>query len=604
MKKYMLRIAIAGATVLLVCACGPQQATDRSVNDEAKVYRHSLDGAPTNLDPVQAATVYANYLTVNLYDTLYRYQYLARPYQLQTNVALALPQVSADGLSYTVRIKPGVYFIDDPAFAGGKGRELIAADLVYSLKRHFDPANRSQGAWLWSGRIVGMEDWANQGADYSKTVPGLRAIDRYTVRFQLTAAYPQLPFTLATGFSAIVPHEAVRKYGRELSIHPVGSGPFILRHFDTAKAVLEPNPRFRQEPVKLSQEGYDPSLHQDLGLEVIDGRSPPFVDRLEIDFVSQTAARWSSFMKGDEAQYSRVPVEHIETVLASKQPLALKPDWARRYHWRAGIEAGFVYTSFNLGREQIGHHDDPQRNQRNHALRCAMRDAMDWTARNNRFYAGIGQVFPGIVPPAASTLSAELPRDSVQRDLARAETRLREAGWTAKNLPTLRYGFVNDVTSRQQFEQFRGFMAEIGYPSAKIIAVSFANFGDFNKAIKTGQLDIIHSGWVLDYPDAENTLQLFFGPNHTPGSNYSNYANPTFDSLFRRSAMLQPGPERHALYRQMNETLIADCAVISGLSRNRIYLWHKDVIGLPDEEILGGFWLRFVDLRPVSALAD
>ena len=115
------------------------------------------DGVPRSLDPAQASSIYAKMLAVNLYDTLYRYQYLARPYQLAPNLAEGMPQLSADGLIYTIRIKPGVRFIDDPAFPEGKGRTVTAEDFVYSIKRHFDPAMRAQGGWLWQGRIVGLD---------------------------------------------------------------------------------------------------------------------------------------------------------------------------------------------------------------------------------------------------------------------------------------------------------------------------------------------------------------------------------------------------------------------------------------------------------------
>ncbi len=475
---------------------------------------------------------------------------------------------------------------------------------MYSLMRHFDSKNRSQGSWLWAGRIKGLDDWGKDGADYDAEVAGLQALDSHTLKITLNAPYPQLPYTLAVGFSGVVAREAVEKYGRELSIRPVGSGPFKLERFDTAKAVFVPNRNFRQEPVDLKAEGFDPALHAGLNLQQIDGRSPPFVDRMEIDFVSETAARWNSFNKGNEIQYTHVPVEQVDTVLSSKSPITLKPEWSQRYHSASGVEAGFIYTGFNLDKAHIGYNDDPQRAARNKELRCAIRDAFDWSARNSRFYSGIGQVFPGIVPPAASELPNQLPRDSITRNLERARARLSQAGWTPDNLPELSYGFTNAVTYRQIFEQFRGFLGEIGYPSNKIKPVTFATFGDYNKAIKTSQLDVISLGWGLDYPDAENTLQLFYGPNHTPGSNNSNYVNEAFDALYRQSAVMQPGPERAALYRKMSELVIEDCVVMSGLSRSRVFLWHKNVIGLPDREILGGFWLRFVDVLSKPAAAE
>ena len=208
----------------------------------SRVYRHSLDEAPTSLDPVHAATVYANYVIRIAYDTLYDYKYLARPYALQPNLAAAMPEISADGLVYTIPIKHGVHFVNDPAFQNGKGRELTAHDVVYSLERHFDPATHSEGAWLWRDRIVGLDAWGAAGARYGVEPAGLRALDDYTVRLELTRPYPQLPHTLAQGFAAVVPREAVERYGPELGVHPVGSGPYAveqLRHFQGG-VVAEP----------------------------------------------------------------------------------------------------------------------------------------------------------------------------------------------------------------------------------------------------------------------------------------------------------------------------------------------------------------------------
>ena len=117
------QIQIALLLVLLILVgCGEPPATHGG--KPAKVYRHAMDGAPGSLDPAQAASLYANFIVVNLYDTLYRYKYLARPYQLQPNLAAAMPEISEDGLQVTIRIKEGVYFMDDPVFENGKGRVI------------------------------------------------------------------------------------------------------------------------------------------------------------------------------------------------------------------------------------------------------------------------------------------------------------------------------------------------------------------------------------------------------------------------------------------------------------------------------------------------
>lgn len=587
--------AMLTALLMLGLAAGCSRGGGDS-SDGLKVYRHSEDGAPTNIDPLQAGTVYANMVVLNAYDTLYRYKYLARPYELVPNLAVDLPEVSEDGLRYLIRLKPGVRFVDDPAFADGRGREVTAADFVYAIKRHFDPQNLSQGAWLWEGRIDGLREWVAAGADYDEPVSGLRALDAHTIEVRLTQPYPQFVHTLAMGFSALVPVEAVQRYGRDLGTHAVGSGPFRLTHFGRDRVVFERNAGFRGEPLDLAFEGYEADLHGHLGIDHLDGRSPPFIDRLEIDFISESSARWASFTSGREIQYASPPVEMMDAVLASKRPVRLRERYAERYHLGTGPEGGLVFYMFNMKDPRIGDHPDPEQAGRNHALRCAIRDAFDWEARNDRFYAGLGVVFPGALTPLLPEFDPELSRESVTRDQARARARLAAAGWTAENIPELDYGFVSAVIAREMYEGFRGAMSAVGIPGDRIRPRSYATFGDFNRALRQSELSIMGYGWSLSYPDAQYIFQLFYGPNAAPGANAANYRNPEFDRLYELSATMSESDERTALYRQMNQIIIDDCVAIIGLSRTRVNLWHKRVRGLPDREVLGGYWLRFVDV--------
>lgn len=577
--------------VLLALLGACHDSPDPGTRD--KVYRHSMDGAPGSLDPAHASSIYAKFLAVNLYDTLYRYRYLARPYEVAPNLAVALPEISPDGLSYSIRIKPGVRFVDDPAFQGGGGREVTAHDFVYSIKRHFDPATLAQGAWLWQGRIAGLDQWKANGADYDQEISGLRALDDHTIEIRLTAPYPQLVHTFAQGYAGIVPREAVERYGRELSNHPVGSGPFMLAEIDNARAILRPNPDFRREPFDLQGEGYEPATQGHLGLEHLDGRSPPFVDRLQIDFIAEDAARWNAFTAGN-VDFIKVPVSQFDRVLASRDPIELSPEFREQYRFESSLESGFVYTNFNLADPAIGYHPDPVQDRRNHALRCAIIKGFDWPARNQTFYYGIGRVFAGVIPPVAPEFdpAAEAPG----HDPAEARALLARHGWNAENLPVLEYGFPSSVTERQMFDQFRSFMVEIGWPREKIRALTYATFGDYFRAYSNREIMLITSSWTMDYPDAENTMQLYYGPNASPGSNSSNYNNPDFDALYRRSAVMLPSAERGDLYRQMNQLVIDDCATISGISRKLLFLWRKEALMLPDRSFLSGYFLRFVDL--------
>ena len=284
-------------------------------------------------------------------------------------------------------------------------------------------------------------------------------------------------------------------------------------------------------------------------------------------------------------------------MVESKHPVKLKPEYAKQWHYFAAIESGLIYLGFNMDDPTVGYSDDPQRNKANHALRCALRKAFNWKDFNRAFYNDIAAVYPGMIPPVVQDYDPDLSDESITYDPDGAKKLLADNGWTAESLPTIEWGNVASVTNNQQFEQFRGFLQKIGYPREKVTRKDFATFGDFNRALKQSELQFFSLGWALDYPDAQNMLQLFYGPNHTPGSNNFNYANPEFDKLFEQASSMQPGPERTAIYRKLNKMVIGDCVVISALSRNRVYVWHKNVIELPDRQIEGGYFLRFVDVK-------
>ncbi|MEO1574524.1 MAG: ABC transporter substrate-binding protein, partial [Pseudomonadota bacterium] len=565
MRPWTAALAVLATSLILLTGCGGPGETPEE--PDLRVYRHSFDERPRSLDPLNASTIYSNFVILNAYDTLYAYKYLARPYELKPNLASAMPQISEDGLTLTIPIKKGVRFVDDPAFPDGKGREVNAHDVVYSIIRHFDADLLSQGAWLWRDRIVGLDAWGEAGADYAQTVPGLRALDDYTVQITLTQPYPQILYTLAQGFAAIVPREAVEEYGKEMAVNTVGSGPFRVTSFDSTQVTLARNANFRSEPVDLAFEGYDESLHAGYNLEKIDGRSPPFVDRIEIAFIPDDSSRVTSLSKGDELHFARIPAPFYDRYLESNSPAVLKADYASDFQMLAGVEPGFVYHSFNLSDPDFGYNEDPQREARNKALRCAIIKGFDWDKRNQTFYAGAGVVFPGVIPPVTPEFDADASRDSVTYDPEGARKLLADNGWTAETLPELIYAVPSSVRQQQMFEQFRGFMESIGYPGSKIRIKQYATFGDLSRDWKQAKLPLVNKAWGLDWPDAENTLQLHYGPNASPGSNDSNYKSEAYDALYREASVMEASPRRTELYRQMNQMTIDDCVSMTGLSR-------------------------------------
>ncbi len=560
-----------------------------------KVYRHALDGAPGSLDPAQADDDYASTVVRSIFDTLYRYKYLSRPHELIPNLAADYPEVSEDGLTVLIRLRPDVHFADDPAFADGQGRAVTTQDVVYSLARHFDPATRSQGAWLWRDRIAGLA----AGSVVDGELPpgaGLEVLDEYTIRIGLQRPFPQFAHTLTTAASAIVPREAVDHYGPEFGIRPVGSGPFRLISLDETRAVLEPNPRFDRGVLDLEAEGYSPTLHGHYGLEAIDGRRYPFVDRLEIQFIAEPSVRWSSLMARDGVDGALIPQERAGRLVNEAGRLDLPSELSLRFRGHQAPESGFEYYGFNMANPAIGHHPEENRNQANRELRCAMRDAFDWEQRNRTFFDGMGEVFPGVIPPLLPAWDPLTMGQSTHHDPAQARRRLKDNGWTEETLPYLTVGVEATLQQRQMFEQVRAWMQAVGIPSSHLEAKILPTFSEYLRAIAHHQLDIFLLGWTFAYPDAQYSLQLFYGPNAAPGVNSFNYSNPDFDHLYERASIRPAGPERVALYRQMNQMIIDDCVIIGSLSRTRLHLWKRHVVLFPDRDLNAGFFLHFVDV--------
>ncbi|MFM2484390.1 ABC transporter substrate-binding protein [Celerinatantimonas yamalensis] len=562
---------------------------------QPKVLKFAGDSSPRNLDPIQSGTLYATEVVSAIYDTLYQYKYLQRPYQLEPDLAAAMPQISKDGLTYTFTIKKGVHFANDPAFANGKGREVTAQDFVYSIERNFDPKNRSQGTWLWSGKIVGLDQWAKDGADYNKPVTGLKALNRYTIQIKLTQPYPQLMYSLAMPFSSVVPKEAVDKYGKEFAIHPVGSGPFELVSTNTTKTVLVRNPNYRHEVFHLKQEGYNPKTQAQSGVAELDGKTLPIVDRVEISWIPEISAAWNSFTKGNEVVNAGVSNQYMDQVLASRDPVKLKPAFAKKYHYRVKREEGFVYNTFNFNDPNLGYSKDPKVNAQNKALRCAIIKSFNWPQRINRFYMGMGHAYPGFIVPGTNGYDPKLSKASVTQDIAGAKKLLKQYGWNKHNLPMIIYPSTATVEDRQFYEQFRGNLLEIGYPKNKIKMKTYATFGDFNRDLTNSKTMMAPMGWSLDYPDAQDTLQLFYGPFHSPGANAANYNNPKYNALYEKSASMQPSPERTAIYKEMNKILINDCVGIGSFSRTGIALWHKNVVMWPNA--FAGNIFKYIDIK-------
>ncbi len=561
------------------------------------VYKHAMEGSVQDFDPARAGTTYSAFFAVNLFDTLYRYKYLARPYQLAPNLAAGMPTVSADGLEYQVSIKHGVLFHPAPCFANSD-RELTADDIVYSFKRHFLPAVRSQAAPLWRHRIKGLAEWASDGANLSDKIEGIVASDKYSVTFRLSAPHPEFISLLATGYAGIVSKKCEQEALNPEDSRTVGSGPFRLGLANASMAELQRNPEFRKEPIDLAFESAAP-INQDWpDLSSIAGAVPPLVDRVEIHFIPQSASRWQSFAKGNEVQFLRTPHSMADEILASRNPPRLKPELKELYRLFAPVETGLVRLDINMTDPQLGRQADAAANANARAIRCAMSLAFDWDEWNAKMYSGLGQSFSGVIPPGMPGYRVDGAAQSQEERLTKARALLAEHQISADLLPQLEYAMPAGPRHQQGFELFRASMLQLGFPASRVKSRSYATFADYNRAYKQGQAQLMLLGWGMDYPDPENILQLYFGPNKAPGPNAAQFDFKPYNDLYQALETTQDPGERAQLYAEMNAVIKDQCPTIAGTARRNLFLTHKNVLAVPDRDVVNGYFLRFVKVEP------
>ena len=296
-RRRFLR-SLPGAAALPWALDAPAQGAAR------KVLRLAIASPETVLDPVQTNSDNNTAILLSqILEAPLGYDYLARPARLVPVTAAELPEVSADGRVFTVRIRPGIHFSPDPAF-GGRPRELTAADHVYSIKRFYDPRWNSSDLYVFESlKLPGLSELRQQAIsskkpfDYDRPVEGVRALDRYTFRITLGVSDPRFVYVLADpSFAGAVAREVVEHWGDAIGEHPVGTGAFRLKSWRrSSRIVLERSPTYRQ--VRYEGTPADEPLAQRIAAN-LQGRDLPLVDEVEVHVVEASQPRWLSFLDG------------------------------------------------------------------------------------------------------------------------------------------------------------------------------------------------------------------------------------------------------------------------------------------------------------------
>jgi oligopeptide transport system substrate-binding protein len=556
MKSFVWLISAA----LLFSGCSKQNNFDeREIN---LISPEKISG----FDPINASDRYSGNEVGKVYEGLFEFHPLKRPYELMPNLAESMPIVSTDGLTYSFKLRKGVLFHDSPAFKNGLGREMKADDVIYSIKRLADPKLNAKGWWLLDDRVAGLNEWRSKYASadvtsYEDGVEGLKKIDDYNLEIKLKKPFPQFLYALAMPYTFIVAKEAVEHYGKEFLNYPVGTGAFVLPKFEqTSMITYVRNPKFRDKFYPSEGEEGDDKL----GLLADVGKKIPLVDKINVHIIVESQPKWLSFMKAKDDLMEVKDVNIQQAINPEKELKSEHKEKGIRLIMKPTLDV--TYFAFN--------HEDPIF--KNRKVRQAMNLAFDRVGYNRLFHENTAVEAHGPVPPGLSGNRKEFKNPFIKYDIELAKKLLAEAGYpNGKGLPTIVIQTRADTISRQQIEFFEKSMEKIGIN----IDGGHNTWPELVNKVTKKQHQMYTMAWGADYPDAENFLGLLYCPNQSPGSNGANYCNTDFDSLYKQATILQDSLERTSMYEKLNEMAALDTPWIFGYHRTEIYLaqaWLKN----------------------------
>lgn len=566
--------------------------------DPNKVMRYAFEVAETGFDPAQTSDWYSSYVFSNIFDTPLTYDYLARPLKLKPSVLEALPEVSPDGLTYTLRFKKGIYFADDPAFAG-KRREMVAGDLVYSMKRLFDNKTRSPNLQYLDGKIAGMEALKQRQRDtgkfdYDMPIEGFTLLDRYTLRIKL--AQPDYNFLYMLAFnatSAMIAREVVEFYANDIMAHPVGTGPYKLESWKrSSRTTLVANPNFREEYYDAEPTPGDPADQKIL--QQMKGKRLPLIGRIEMYVIEETQPRWLSFRNQQHDYIDRVhpdfaTVAFPGNVLAKDLvtmgvQMSRTPSMEVTYAYFAmehPLVGGYTPEKIALRRALLLGYNTPQEisiNRKNQAVQVE---------------APVGPGAFGFDPNFRSATNAYDP--AAARALLDLYGYVDRDGDGLRELPdgsplVIEMSSTPTLRDRNLDENWKRSMDAIG------IKINFpkAQWPDLLKQSQAGKLMSWRLAWGAAYPDADAFYVMLYGPNGGQ-ANHARFKNAEFDRLYEKARTLPQGDERLAVYREMNRIFLVNAPWRLGVSRIDTDMTHAWVVGYKRHPTLRSAW-KYVDL--------
>ena len=600
MRAFAFAVVTAFSLAVGTATVAAQPASPPAADGVKKVLRYAFEVAETSLDPVKIQDIYSRTLTPHIFESLLRYDPLARPIKVRPLTAEAMPTHSDDFRVWTVKLRPGIYFASDPAFKG-KRRELVAEDYVYTFKRFADPANTSP---VWTGladeRLVGLAE-ARQAAldsrqpfDYDRPVEGIKALDRYTLQVRLEKPRPRFLETFAAGdlFGAVA-REVVEFYGDQIDAHPVGTGPFKLVQWRRSSLiVMERNPEFREmfydaEPAADDAEG------QAL-LARFKGRRLPMIDRVEVSIITEQQPRWLSFVNGEADFIERLGPEFFNVAMpGNKVAPNLAKKGIRAYQQ---LEPGSLYYFFNMEDAVVGGYGADKV-----ALRRAIGLGLDVQTEIRLVRNGQAVVSQSPIIPYTSGYAPDFRSEFGEYSPARAKALLDVYGYLDRDgdgwreLPggqplVLRVASQPTQRDRQIAEVMKKSMDAIGLR----VDFELAQWPENLKAARAGKLAIWGVGGSAAGSDGQGALARF-DSKQIGGQNMARFKMPEFDALLERMRVIEDGPERDALFDRAKRLAAAHMPYKFRMSRLLTDMSYPELVGYR-RPVFWQEWWQYVDI--------
>lgn len=603
--KGAVAVCLLLSTMALLSACtkkggndGAGGATGAASPPDSSVQSGSLKGKTLKIvlkDNVKTGDPAACYDTVSaepvnqIYETPYQYDYYGKPGSVIPLAAEAMPTFSKDRKQLTFKIRKGLKFSNDPCFADGKGREVTAKDFLFSWKRHAVTATHSEGAWVFEKKVVGWEEFHEKVKDIQNIedlmkieVAGLKALDDYTIQMTLVEPYPQLMYLMTMNFTAVVPVEAVKKYGVDFANHPVGTGPYrVVTWSPQDRVILTKNENFHGE--KFPEAKAISDRYADA--RGYAGRDLPLVENIEFRVIKEKQPQWLELLAGN-LHHIEIPKDNITEALDPQDPRKVHPNLAAKGFDISIDDTGTIswYLFINMADATLG---------QNKLLRQAISLAIDPKRWLELYRNGRGVVSYEV---NSKGMSDQCGKTAKKYDFnpAKARELLAKAGFPGgKDLPVIRLDMRGSETvSRQIGEFIEKSLREVGIK----VELTLNTFPAFLDKRNKKNLQLAYGGWIADHLDSENFLQLYYGPFEAPGPNESNFKNAEYDALYNKMKVMDSGPQRRAIICKMEDILQEEVPVVYGIHEYLYRLYPKKLKNFHNTDFIWNKY-KYLDLE-------